>query len=53
MNERYEEIKEELVEINRLRQNILRQRKRFNKQMRILEKRAKELDLEITELKHK
>ena len=48
---RYEELKEELVEVNRRRQEILTQRKVMNKQMRKLDKKNEELNLEIEKIK--
>ena len=53
MEETYEEMKEELVEINMKRQSILETRKQLNKNMRVLEKRAKELNDKILNLKIK
>lgn len=49
----YEEMKEALVEINMKRQSILETRKQLNKNMRVLEKRAKELNDKILNLKIK
>lgn len=53
MEETYEEMKEVLVEINMKRQSILETRKQLNKNMRFLEKRAKELNDKILNLKTK
>lgn len=53
MEETYEEMKEALVEINMKRQSILKTRKQLNKNMRFLEKRAKELNDKILNLKTK
>ena len=47
----YEEIKENLVDINMQRQKILETRKKLNKRMRTLEKSAKNVNLEIVKLK--
>ena len=49
----YEEIKENLVDINMQRQKILETRKKLNKRMRILEKSAKNVNIEIVKLKRK
>ena len=49
----YEEMKENLVDINMQRQRILEIRKRLNKRMRILEKSAKNVNIEIVKLKRK
>ena len=49
----YEEIKENLVDINMQRQRILETRKKLNKRMRILEKSAKNVNIEIFNLKRK
>jgi hypothetical protein len=49
----YEEIKENLVDINMQRQRILETRKKLNKRMRTLEKSAKNVNLEIVKLKRK
>ena len=49
----YEEIKENLVDINMQRQKILETRKKLNKRMRTLEKSAKNVNLEIVKLKRK
>lgn len=48
-----EEMKENLVDINMQRQRILEIRKRLNKRMRILEKSAKNVNIEIVKLKRK
>ena len=49
----YEEMKENLVDINMQRQKILETRKNLNKRMRILEKSAKNVNIEIVKLKRK
>ena len=49
----YEEMKENLVDINMQRQKILETRKKLNKRMRILEKSAKNVNIEIVKLKRK
>ena len=49
----YEEMKENLVDINMQRQRILETRKKLNKRMRILEKSAKNVNIEIVKLKRK
>ena len=49
----YEEMKENLVDINMQRQRILEIRKRLNKRMRTLEKSAKNVNIEIVKLKRK
>nr|DAK31461.1 MAG TPA: hypothetical protein [Caudoviricetes sp.] len=49
----YEEMKENLVDINMQRQKILETRKKLNKRMRILEKSAKNGTIEIVKLKRK
>ena len=49
----YEEIKENLVDINMQRQKILETRKKLNKRMRTLEKSAKNVNIEIVNLKRK
>ena len=49
----YEEIKENLVDINMQRQRILETRKKLNKRMRTLEKSAKNVNVEIVKLKRK
>lgn len=49
----YEEMKENLVDINMQRQKILEIRKRLNKRMRTLEKSAKNVNIEIVKLKRK
>ena len=49
----YEEIKENLVDINMQRQKILETRKRLNKRMRNLEESAKNVNIEIVKLKRK
>ena len=49
----YEEMKENLVDINMQRQRILEIRKRLNKRMRTLEKSAKNVNIEIVNLKRK
>ena len=49
----YEELKENLVDINMQRQRILEIRKRLNKRMRTLEKSAKNVNIEIVKLKRK
>ena len=49
----YEEMKENLVDINMQRQRILETRKKLNKRMRILEKSAKNVNIEIVNLKRK
>ena len=46
----YEEMRENLVDINMQRQRI---RKRLNKRMRTLEKSAKNVNIEIVKLKRK
>ena len=48
-----EEMKENLVDINMQRQKILETRKKLNKRMRILEKSAKNVNIEIVKLKRK
>ena len=53
MEETYEEMKEALVEINMKRQSILETRKQLNKNMRFLEKRAKELNDKIIKKSNK
>ena len=47
----YEEMRENLVDINMQRQRILEIRKRLNKRMRTLEKSAKNVNIEIVKLK--
>lgn len=42
----YEEMKENLVDINMQRQKILETRKKLNKRMRTLEKSAKNVNVE-------
>ena len=49
----YEEMRENLVDINMQRQRILEIRKRLNKRMRTLEKSAKNVNIEIFNLKRK
>ena len=49
----YEEMKENLVDINIQRQRILETRKRLNKSMRTLEKSVKNVNIEIVKLKRK
>lgn len=49
----YEEMKENLVDINMQRQKILETRKKLNKRMRTLEKSAKNVNIEIVKLKRK
>ena len=49
----YEEMKENLVDINMQRQRILETRKKLNKRMRVLEKSAKNVNIEIVKLKRK
>ena len=49
----YEEMKENLVDINMQRQKILETRKKLNKRMRILEKSVKNGTIEIVKLKRK
>lgn len=49
----YEEMKENLVDINMQRQRILETRKKLNKRMRTLEKSAKNVNIEIVKLKRK
>lgn len=49
----YKEMKENLVDINMQRQRILETRKKLNKRMRILEKSAKNVNVEIVKLKRK
>ena len=49
----YEEMKENLVDINMQRQRILETRKKLNKRMRTLEKSAKNVNIEIVNLKRK
>ena len=49
----YEEMKENLVDINMQRQRILEIRKRLNKRMRTLEKSVKNVNIEIVKLKRK
>ena len=49
----YEEMKENLVDINMQRQRILEIRKRLNKRMRTLEKSVKNGTIEIVKLKRK
>ena len=49
----YEEMKENLVDINMQRQRILETRKRLNKRMRTLEKSVKNGTIEIVKLKRK
>ena len=49
----YEEMKENLVDINMQRQRILETRKKLNKRMRTLEKSAKNVNVEIAKLKRK
>ena len=49
----YEEMKENLVDINMQRQRILETRKRLNKRMRTLEKSVKNVNIEIVKLKRK
>ena len=49
----YEEMKENLVDMNMQRQKILETRKRLGKRMRVLEKSAKNVNIEIVKLKRK
>ena len=49
----YEEMKENLVDINMQRQRILETIKKLNKRMRTLEKSAKNVNIEIVKLKGK
>ena len=49
----YEEMKENLADINMQRQKILETRKKLNKRMRVLEKSAKNVNIEIVKLKRK
>ena len=49
----YEEMRENLVDINMQRQRILEIRKRLNKRMRNLEKSVKNVNIEIVKLKRK
>ena len=49
----YEEMKENLVDINMQRQKILETRKKLNKRMRTLEKSVKNVNIEIVNLKRK
>lgn len=49
----YEEMKENLVDMNMQRQKILETRKKLNKRMRVLEKSAKNVNIEIVKLKRK
>ena len=49
----YEEMRENLVDINMQRQRILEIRKRLNKRMRTLEKSAKNVNIEVVKLKRK
>ena len=49
----YEEMKENLVDINMQRQRILETRKKLNKRMITLEKSAKNVNIEIVKLKRK
>ena len=49
----YEEMKENLVDINMQRQKILETRKKLNKRMRTLEKSVKNGTIEIVKLKRK
>ena len=49
----YEEMRENLVDINMQRQRILEIRKKLNKRMRTLEKSAKNVNIEIVKLKRK
>ena len=49
----YEEMKENLVDINMQRQRILETIKKLNKRMRTLEKSAKNVNIEIVKLKRK
>ena len=49
----YEEMRENLVDINMQRQRILETRKKLNKRMRTLEKIAKNVNVEIVKLKRK
>ena len=49
----YEEMKENLVDINMQRQRILETRKKLNKRMRTLEKSAKNVNVKIVKLKRK
>ena len=46
-------MKENLVDINMQRQRILETRKKLNKRMRTLEKSAKNVNIEIVNLKRK
>lgn len=47
----YEEMKENLADINMQRQKILETRKKLNKRMRTLEKSAKNVNIEIVNFK--
>lgn len=49
----YEEMKENLADINMQRQKILETRKKLNKRMRTLEKSVKNGTIEIVNLKRK
>ena len=49
----YEEMKENLADINMQRQKILETRKKLNKRMRTLEKSVKNVNIEIVNLKRK
>ena len=49
----YEEMKENLADINMQRQKILETRKKLNKRMRTLEKSVKNGTIEIVKLKRK
>ena len=49
----YEEMKENLADINMQRQKILETRKKINKRMRTLEKSVKNGTIEIVKLKRK
>ena len=49
----YEEMKENLVDMNMQRQKILETREKLNKRMRVLEKSAKNVNIEIVKLKRK
>ena len=49
----YEEMKENLVDINMQRQRILETRRKLNKRMRTLEKSVKNGTIEIVKLKRK
>lgn len=49
----YEEMKENLADINMQRQKILETRKKLNKRMRTLEKSVKNGIIEIVKLKRK